>query len=247
MMTDRISGNSRFSIGKFAPLAVLAVGLGVVLAFDLDRYLAFDTLKDNRDVLSQWVAAKGVLAVAAFVGTYVAVAALSIPGAAVLSVTGGFLFGPVLGTIYSVIGATLGAVLVFTAAKAGLGDALRAKAGPRLKKMEAGFRENAFNYLLMLRLIPVFPFWLINLAAAFLGVPVRTFFVATIIGIIPGGFVFALVGAGLGSIFDRGEVFSIGAVLTPEIIAALTGLALLSVLPVAYKKYKSVPENGAEP
>jgi uncharacterized membrane protein YdjX (TVP38/TMEM64 family) len=110
--------------------------------------------------------------------------------------------------------------------------------------MEAGFRENAFSYLLTLRLIPIFPFWLINLAPAFLGVPIRIFFAATFIGIIPGGFVYALVGAGLGSIFDRGESFSVSSVLTPELMAAFAGLGLFSLLPVAYKKFKSAVRDN---
>lgn len=234
----------RISLGKLVPLAFLILGLGVVLAFDLDRYITFENLKDNREFLSEWVAQRGALAAAAFIALYVVSTALSVPGAAVLTVTSGFLFGAVLGTIFSVTGATLGAVAVFAAAKTGLGEPLRAKAGPRLKKMEAGFQKNAFSYLLMLRLIPLFPFWLINLASAFLGVPVGTFFAATFVGIIPGGFVFALVGAGLGSIFDRGEEFSLSGVMTPEIVAALIGLALVSIAPVAYKKFKSKPREG---
>jgi uncharacterized membrane protein YdjX (TVP38/TMEM64 family) len=209
------------------------------LALDLDRYLTFDALKENRDLLTSWVAQNGIVAAVVFVGVYAAAVAISIPGAAVLTMTSGFLFGAVLGTLCSVTGATIGAVIVFAAARTALSDLLRAKAGPRLKKLEDGFRENAFSYLLTLRLVPVFPFWLVNLAPALLGVPIRVFFAATFVGIIPGGFVYALVGAGLGSIFDRGETFSITSVMTPEIIAALLGLALLSLLPVAYKKFKA--------
>jgi uncharacterized membrane protein YdjX (TVP38/TMEM64 family) len=243
LMTDNDTkpdpSSGRVPIAKLVPLALLGLGLGLVLWLDLDRYLAFETLKDNRDALTAWVAENGILAGAAFIGIYAVTTALSVPGAAILTISSGFLFGAVIGTMCSVTGATMGAVIVFAAARTALGDLLRAKAGPRLKKMEAGFRENAFSYLLVLRLIPIFPFWLINLAPAFLGVSVRVFFAATFIGIIPGGFVFALVGAGLGSIFDRGETFSMSGILTPEIVAALVGLALLSVLPVAYKKFKS--------
>ncbi len=210
-----------------------------MLALDLDQFLTFDALKENRDLLTGWVAGNGILAAVAFISVYAAATAISVPGAAVLTMTSGFLFGAVLGTLFSVMGATIGAVIVFTAARTAIGDLLRAKAGPRLKKMEAGFRKNAFSYLLMLRLIPIFPFWLINLAPAFLGVPIRVFFTATFIGIIPGGFVYALVGAGLGSIFDRGESFSVAGVMTPEIIGALSGLALFSPLPVLYKKLKA--------
>jgi uncharacterized membrane protein YdjX (TVP38/TMEM64 family) len=237
--TANEKANARFSVRRLAPLVVLAAGLAVVLVFDLDRYLAFDTLKDNRDSLSEWVARERIAAAAAFIAVYVVVTALSVPGAAILTMAGGFLFGAALGTVCSVVAATLGAVVVFSAAKTGLGEPLKAKAGPRLKKMEAGFGKNAFSYLLILRLMPVFPFWLVNLAPAFLGVPVRTFLAATFIGIIPGGFVYALVGAGLGSIFEGQEDFSVSAVMTPEIIAALIGLAVLSAVPIIYRRLKS--------
>ncbi|MGI9502415.1 MAG: TVP38/TMEM64 family protein, partial [Geminicoccaceae bacterium] len=165
--------------------------------------------------------------------------AVSFPGGGLLSITGGFLFGSILGTAWIVIGATIGAVGIFLAAKTALGDALKAKAGPWLNKMEEGFRDNAFSYLLVLRLIPVFPFFVVNLVPAFLGVGLRTFTLATFIGIIPGAFVFASVGAGLGSVFDQGESFSPAAALTPEVITALVGLAVLALVPVAYQKWKA--------
>jgi uncharacterized membrane protein YdjX (TVP38/TMEM64 family) len=104
--------------------------------------------------------------------------------------------------------------------------------------MEAGFQENAFNYLLVLRLIPLFPFWIVNLVPAFLGVKLRTYMLGTLIGIIPGSFVFASVGAGLGSVLDSGQEFSPSSVLTPQIVIALIGLAVLALLPVAYRKWR---------
>ncbi len=237
-------GTSRFPLRRLAPLVVLVAGLGIVLALDLDRFLTFDALKENRDLLTSWVARNGLLAAVAFIAVYAAAIAVSVPGAAILTMTSGFLFGAVVGTLCAVTGATIGAVIVFAAARTAVGDLLKAKAGPRLKKMEAGFRENAFSYLLTLRLIPIFPFWLINLAPAFLGVPILIFFAATFIGIIPGGFVYALVGAGLGSIFDRGESFSVSSVLTPELMVAFAGLGLFSLLPVAYKKFKSLVRDN---
>lgn len=124
-------------------------------------------------------------------------------------------------------------------AKTSLGDLLRAQAGPWLKKMESGFRENALSYLLVLRLIPLFPFFVVNLVPAFLGVSLRTYVLATLVGIVPGSFVYATVGAGLGSIFDRNEVFTASGILTPEIVTALVGLSVLSLLPVAYKLIKA--------
>ena len=157
---------------------------------------------------------------------------------------GGFMFGSFFGTGLIVVGATVGATILFVAAKTAIGDALRARAGASIRKMEAGFQENAFNYLLVLRLIPLFPFFLVNLVPAFLGVQLRTYVAATFIGIIPGSFVFAQVGTGLGSRWNPCETFSVSGILTPDIIAALVGLALLSLLPVAYKKYRARKGEG---
>ena len=151
----------------------------------------------------------------------------------------GFLFGSVLGTAWIVIGATAGAVGIFLAARTALGDALKAKAGPWLAKLEAGFRENALSYLLVLRLVPLFPFFVVNLVPAFLGVGLRVFTLGTAIGIIPGAFVFASVGAGLGSVFDMGGEVTAARALTPEVITALVGLAVLSLVPVVYKKSRA--------
>ncbi|MDQ4136229.1 MAG: VTT domain-containing protein, partial [Pseudomonadota bacterium] len=170
---------------------------------------------------------------------YAAVVALSVPGGAVMTIAGGFLFGLWLGTACVVVGATLGAVAVFLIAKTALGEPLRARAGPWLRRMEAGFRENAFNYLLVLRLIPLFPFWLVNLVPAFLGVPLGTYVLATFLGIVPGSLVYASVGSGLGAVFDRGETPDLGIVFEPQILGPIVGLAVLALLPVIYRKYKA--------
>ncbi len=224
---------------RLVPLAVLGVGIVAFFALGLDRYLTFDELRRNRETLTSFVDAMPVLSVLLFVLVYTAAVALSVPGAAVLTLTGGFLFGIWEGTAAVVVGATAGATLLFLAARFVLGDALRAKAGPWLAKMEAGFNEDAMSYLLVLRLIPAFPFFIVNLVPAFLGVSLRTFVFATFLGIIPGTFVFASIGAGLGSIFDSAQEFSLKGALTPQVITALVGLAVLSLLPVAYKKIKA--------
>ena len=180
-----------------------------------------------------------LLAVALYVLIYATSTALSLPGGAILTITGGFLFGSWLGTAYVVVGATAGAITVFLVAKTSLGEILRAKAGPALKKMETGFREDALSYLLVLRLIPLFPFFVVNIVPAFLGVSLRTYAIATFLGIIPGAFVFASVGAGLGSIFDTMKDFDPAAALTPEVITALVGLSVISLIPLVYKKAKA--------
>ena len=144
-----------------------------------------------------------------------------------------------LGLLYVVVGATIGATLLFLAAKTALGDALRARAGGFVKKMEDGFRKNAFNYLLFLRLVPAFPFWLVNLVPAFLGVTLRTYVVATFIGIIPGAIVYTSVGNGLGAVFDAGESPDFGIIFRPEILLPIVGLAVLALVPVLYQKLTS--------
>jgi uncharacterized membrane protein YdjX (TVP38/TMEM64 family) len=228
-----------FSWRRLLPLAVLAAGLAAFFLFGLDDYLTFETLRDHRAWLLQQVAESAVLTSLIFVAIYIVVVAFSLPGGAVMTITGGFLFGQWLGTLYVLAAATVGATILFLAARTALGDLLRARAGPFLKKMEVGFQENALNYLLVLRLIPLFPFFIVNLVPAFLGVSLRTYVIATFVGIIPGSFVYATVGAGLGSIFDAGEEFTATSILTPQIITALIGLAILALLPVVYKKVKA--------
>lgn len=233
------SRSGGFSWKRLIPLLVLAAGLIAFFALGLDKYLSFDALKENRAWLLEQVEQSALLAALVYMGLYIAVVAFSLPGGAVMTIAGGFLFGQWLGTGYVVVAATIGATILFIAAKTALGDLLRAKAGPFLQKMEAGFREDALSYLLVLRLIPLFPFFIVNLVPAFLGVSLRVFVIATFAGIIPGSFVYATVGAGLGSIFDAGGEFSASGILTPEIITALVGLAVLALLPVAYKRYKA--------
>ena len=226
-------------MNKFVPLGVLAAGIVAFFALGLEQYVSFEALREHRDFLANFVADNPLLAPLAFMVIYAVVVAFSLPGGAIMTIAGGFLFGTVLGTAWVVLSATTGATILFVIAKTSLGDLLHAKAGPWLKKMEDGFRENALSYLLVLRLIPLFPFFVVNLVPAFLGVSLRTYVMGTFVGIIPGTFVYATVGAGLGSIFDRNEAFTASGVMTPEIVTALIGLALLSLLPVAYKLIKA--------
>ena len=224
---------------RLLPVAVLGLGSISFFAFGLDDYLTFQSLYENRILLEDFISDHMILAPAIFFLVYAAVVAFSLPGGAVMTIAGGFLFGTGLGTMFVVSSATAGAVAIFMAAKTSLGEPLRAKAGPWLQKFEAGFQKNAFNYLLVLRLVPLFPFFVVNLVPAFLGVTLRTYAVTTVIGIIPGSFVYASVGAGLGSIFASGGEFSPVGILKPEVVTALVGLAVLSLLPVAYKAIKT--------
>jgi uncharacterized membrane protein YdjX (TVP38/TMEM64 family) len=214
-------------------------------ALGLERYLSIDALRQHRSVLRAWVETSGLLAALVFMAVYIITVAFSLPGATVLTIAGGFLFGAVWGTVLVIISATLGATVLFSIARTTLGDVLRAKTRAWLPRLEVGFRQHALSYLLVLRLVPIFPFFIINLVPAFLGVPISTFILGTFLGIIPGTFVYATVGAGLGSVFDAGGTFSLRGVLTPQIVTALVGLAVLAMIPVVYKKLTA--QRGARP
>ena len=224
---------------RFLPLALLLLAIVAAFGLGLDDYVSFEQLERNRAQLLAFVERHPLLAPLVFMLLYAAVIALSIPGGAILTMAGGFLFGVTAATCYVVIAATCGATVVFLIARTALGDSLRHKAGPAMRRMEAGFRENALSYLLFLRLIPIFPFWLVNLVPACLGVPLRTYVLATLVGIIPGSLVYASVGNGLGAVFEAGGRPDLGIIFKPEIILPLIGLAVLAILPVAYKKIKA--------
>ncbi len=226
------------SLGRLLPAAVLLTGLILFFALGLNRYFDFETLQEHRNWLTDRVENLGVLAILLFILLYAAVTGFSIPLGAVLTIIAGFLFGWLVAAGCAVTGGTLGATTVFLAARTAFSELLRAKTGTALRRMEAGFRENAFNYLLMLRLIPIFPFWLVNLVPAFLGVSLRTYVVATFVGVIPGSLVYASLGNGLAAILDAGEQPDIDIVLKPAVLIPLIALAVLALLPVAYKKIK---------
>lgn len=224
---------------RLLPFAVLVLGLVVFLALDLQDYITFETLKEHRAWLMAQVERHKALMALAFLFGYAVVIAFSIPGGAVLTISAGFLFGTVLAASLVVVGATLGAVAVFLAARTAFGDFLRARAGTAVTRMRDGFRENALHYLLFLRLIPLFPFWLVNLVPAFLGVPLRTYVVATFFGIIPGTLIFASLGAGLGAVLDRGEEPDLSVIFEPRLLLPLIALAVFVLLPVIYKTLKA--------
>jgi uncharacterized membrane protein YdjX (TVP38/TMEM64 family) len=224
---------------RLLPLAALAAALVAAFALRLDRYLSFEQLAAHRDWLLAEVARLGLLAPVCYALIYAAATGLSIPGASLLTLTAGFLFGTLAGTAIVVVGATLGAIIIFLVARTAFGDALRARAGPLIRKLEDGFHANALSYLLVLRLIPLFPFWLVNLVPAFLGIGLTTFIVGTFLGIIPGAFVYASLGSGLGALIESGESPDLGIIFQPRVLAPLSGLALLALLPVAYKRFHS--------
>lgn len=242
--------------GCFAVLLLLAFLAAALVAWlnGWHAYLSLQAIAENRDSLSSFAQANGILAVLLYMAVYVIVVALSLPGGALLTITGGSLFGWLLGGGATVLAATLGASLLFGIVKTSLGAALSERAGPWLSKLSAGFQKNALSYLLFLRLVPAFPFWLVNLAPALLGVRLRTYVVGTGLGIIPGTFAFASVGSGLNSIILAQQAayesclasggsdcrFSLdaGALLTPQILAAFAALGVVSLIPVAIQKLR---------
>ena len=223
---------------RYLPVAVLVVLVAAAYAFGLHRYLTLDALRDNRAALAAFVQSNYALAALAYMTLYIVVVALSLPAGAVLTLAGGLLFGVPWGIVFTVIGATLGATALFLIARTAFGDTLRARAGPFLAKMADGFSKDAFNYLLFLRLVPAFPFFAVNLAPALLGMKLWPYVVATAIGILPGTSVFSAFGAGLGEVFDRGGEVSLKSVLSPTLIAALVGMGLLSLLPIAIRRFR---------
>ncbi len=243
-ITDK---GARSAFRRFWPALALVAVIAAFAVFGPDNQTVFEALRAHRESLRAFVADHAVLASAIYFLVYAVVVALSLPGGAMMTVAGGFLFGPLHATVLVVFSATIGATALFLIARSAVGGRLRARAGPWMTRMEAGFRANALSYLLVLRLIPLFPFFVVNLVPAFLGVSLRVYVFATLIGIIPGTTVYALAGGGLGAALDSGEGFDVSSVLTPQMIAALAGLAVLALLPVIYKKLRGGGRVGPVP
>jgi uncharacterized membrane protein YdjX (TVP38/TMEM64 family) len=220
---------------RFGPIALIAAGLILALSMGWQKYLSFDVLSQQSGALKALVASNPGFVIAAFMGIYIFATAIAMPGAIWLTIGGGFLFGPFLGTALSATSATIGATLLFFAAQSALGGSLRSRAGGLIDKLEKGFQENAFSYLLTLRLLPIAPFFGVNLAAAFLGVPLRTFIIATAIGILPGGFVYAWLGSGIEHVIASGATPDLKIIFSPQVIGPLMGLAALALLPTVWK------------
>ncbi len=219
---------------KYLPLLILILLSIIAWSLDLHHYLSFENLKANQQELELYIETHLLLSILIYMGIYIVIVGLSIPGATFMTLTGGFLFGQWIGTGSTVIAATLGASILFLSARLASQDLIKQRAGPFITKMQKGFQENALSYLLTLRLIPIFPFVAINLVAAFLQISFPIFFFGTLIGIIPGTFVYISIGVGLGEVIQQPN-FSPHIILEPKILMALVGLAILSLLPVLYK------------
>ncbi len=242
---------------RWGPLIAIALLMVLVFSMGWHKYVSFKTIGTNYQVLKDFIDANFAVALLIYMLIYVAMVALSLPGGLVLTVTGGLLFGWLAGTVGTIIGATIGATIIFLIAKSSLGEALADKAGAWLGKLRDGFKENALSYLLFLRLVPAFPFWLVNLAPALLGVPLRTYVLGTAVGIIPGTLAFSVAGSGLGSVIEaQNEAHATclaknpvdpetacpyeidtSAIVTTELLVAFALLGVVALIPVAFKKW----------
>jgi uncharacterized membrane protein YdjX (TVP38/TMEM64 family) len=232
--------------------------MAVVFSMGWHRYLTLEGIAANRDALQAMIASNYVVAVLGYIGLYAAAVALSVPGASVLTLSGGLLFGWFFGGLWAITGATIGATAIFLIARSAFGESLRAKAGPWVTKLQAGFNEDAASYLLFLRLVPAFPFFVVNLVPALLGVPLWTYVATTFVGIIPGTFAFASIGAGLDSVIAHAKTgyaacvtangppackltINAGSLVTRELLFAFAALGIVALIPVAVKKWRHKP------
>lgn len=241
VMTSGENNGGKLRLGKMLPL--IGIIIAAVLAWwQFGDLLSFQALADNREALINWRDSNYTIAVAVFLLIYIGAVSFSVPGAVFLSLGAGFLFGLPVGTLMVVFAATTGATVIFLAAKTGLGDALHAKMMRNgdgvIAKMEKGLRENEISYLFIMRLVPAVPFFVANLAPAFLGVKLRNYIIATFFGIMPGTMVFVWIGSGLGEVFARGETPNLGIIFEWQILGPMLALAVLSTLPIIIKFFR---------
>jgi uncharacterized membrane protein YdjX (TVP38/TMEM64 family) len=243
IVTDMTNTNNatnapgKSALQKRLPIIIVAVAalLGAVFLRD---YLSFSALQENREALIAFRDANYLVAVLAFMALYVVIVAFSLPGAAIATLAGGFLFATFPGALYNVVAATIGALAIFTAARVGFGDKLAAKmetGSGIVKKIKDGIDENQWSVLFLIRLVPAVPFFVANLVPALVDVPYRRFIISTFLGIIPGSVVYTSVGAGLGEVFERGETPNLGIIFEPHILLPILGLCALAALPMVLK------------
>ena len=257
--TASASGNSWT---RWLPLIVIAGLMALVFAMGWHQYLSFKTIGLNYEALKAYISGNLVLALLIYMALYIVVVALSLPGGLIMTLAGGLLFGWQVGAPATVVAATIGATIIFLVAKTSFGESLASKAGPWMGKLREGFQENALSYLLFLRLVPAFPFVVVNLAPALLGVPLRTYVFGTLVGIIPGTAAYSIAGAGLGSVVEaqnkvyaaciaaKGEgnctyTIDFSALVTKELVFAGAALGVVALIPVAVNWFKKRGSNAA--
>ncbi|WP_426039717.1 TVP38/TMEM64 family protein [Brevundimonas sp. DC300-4] len=229
-------------IKPYLPLLLLAVVVIGVFASGVTRYLNIEALQTHEAALRTFVSDNLLLALATFIAVYAVATAVSLPGALIMTLTGGYLFGPWVGGTATVVGATLGAIAVFYAVRTSLGAAMRRRgeaSGGKLKAVIDGVEAGAFGYILTLRLVPLAPFWLVNIAAALAHAPLRAYALATFLGIMPATFIYSGIGAGIGELIARGEAPDAGVIFEPKILLPLVGLGLLSLGVTLYQRRRA--------
>ena len=242
------------SFRRWLPLGLLLVLVGVSYGLGLQNYLGLQSMAEHQAMLQNFVSVHLFAALTFFFLVYVVVVALSLPGAGVLSILGGFIFGWLISAPLTVVAATIGAVIVFKIVQTSLGETLAERAGPFVQKLSRGFEEDGFNYLLFLRLVPAIPFFAINAVAGLTRMKLGTFALGTLIGIIPGSYAFAFLGRGLGSVLENAQVthgacvaqdasapcpydISLSALVTPQILWGFAALGIVALIPVFLKKW----------
>lgn len=233
---------------RLLPILLIVAGLGAGYAAGLHQYLSLDVLAERRAELSAFVAENFARAAAVYFVLYAVAVAFAFPAASVLTIFGGFLFGWLAGGILTALAATTGATALFLAARTALGDVLRRRAGPRVAKLREGFAKDAFSYLLVLRLAPVFPFLVVNVAPALFDVKLRTYVAATCLGILPGTFAYSYLGSGIESVLiaaaEAGRSVTLGDIVTPQITTAFFALAAVAAIPLIVRKMRGRPAGS---
>ncbi|MGJ8569599.1 MAG: TVP38/TMEM64 family protein [Hoeflea sp.] len=226
---------------RYLPLAIIVAGLVAAYATGVQEYLTLTVLAEQREALKGFVADHRIASILGYFALYAVAVAFAFPAASILTIFAGFVFGWLIGGILTVFAATTGAAAIFLSARSAFGDVLRKRAGPFAAKLADGFAEDAFGYLLVLRLAPVFPFFVINIAPAFFDIKLRTYVAATFLGIIPGTFAYTWLGQGLDSVIvaAAGREISISDLVTPEITIAFAGLAIVAAIPTIIRKFRN--------
>lgn len=235
-MTDTEKSGFARRLPLIVILAVAAIG-----ALTLRDQLSFAALAEHREALLGFRDANYVGTALGFVAVYIVIVAFSLPGATVATLAGGFLFGVFPGVLFNVVAATVGAILIFLAARWGLGDRLAARIDAsegRIKRLREGLRENELSVLFLIRLVPAVPFFVANLLPALVGVRLDRFALTTFFGIMPGALVYTWVGAGLGEVFARGTTPDLGIIFEPHVLGPLLALAALAALPMVLKLFR---------
>ena len=232
-------------VRRFGPAVLIAAAVIAAFASGLTHDLSLHELARRRLVLEAAVHTHPWLSLAAYVGVYTLVVALSLPAALVMTLTGGLLFGAWIGGGAAALSCTVGSALIFLVCRTAAGDFIRERAGPTAARLEAGLRRDAFSYIVTLRLLPIAPFWLINLALGLIDIPLGVYVAASLVGILPVSLIIAGLGSGLDSVLRRGGRIGPHVVLEPHFILPLAGLAILSLAPIIHRHLRG--RGRAEP